>query len=139
VNNSLLQPIFKGGAILSNYEATKARFDESLAQYQKTVQNSFRETSDAIVTEQKSRISTKEYVKAAQALRSSTELSRDRYLGGLASYLEVLTADQDYFKAQLQVAETRRAQLSAMVNLYRALGGGWQAQKTDDKNTVAVK
>lgn len=139
VNNSLLQPLFKGGAIFSNYEASKARFDEALNQYQKTVQNSFRETSDAIVTEHTSRISTTEYIKAAEALRSSTELSRDRYLGGLASYLEVLTADQDYFKAQLQLAETRRAQLSAMVNLYRALGGGWQTQKNDDRNLTSKK
>lgn len=139
VNNSLLQPLFKGGAILSNYEAAKARFDEAMAQYQKTVQNSFRETSDAIVSEQKSRIATKEYLKAATALRSSTELSRDRYLGGLASYLEVLTADQDYFTAQLQLAETRRVQLAAMVNLYRALGGGWSTEKTKGENNIVAK
>lgn len=137
VNNSLLQPLFKGGAILSNYEASKARFDEALAQYQKTVQNSFRETSDAIIGEQKSREATKEFIKAANAQRSSTQLARDRYLGGLASYLEVLTADQDYFQAQLQVAEKRRAQLTEMVNLYRALGGGWQTQSSDTQHTAA--
>lgn len=138
-NSSLLQPLFKGGAIKSNYEAYKAIFDQALAQYQKSVQNGFRETANAIVSEQKSRIATKEYAKAAEALRSSTELSRDRYLGGLASYLEVLTADQEYFTAQLQLAETRRVQLTAMVNLYRALGGGWSTEKADAQNKTAAK
>jgi len=125
--SSVLQPLFNGGAIRFNYEAAKARFDQSLAQYQKTVQNSFRETADAIVTIQKTREVRVEVENSVKALKDAADLSRSRYEGGLSSYLDILIADQNLFDAELQLAEIRGTEFIAIANLYRALGGGWQA------------
>jgi multidrug efflux system outer membrane protein len=124
--SSVLQPLFRGGAIRFNYEAAKARFDRSLAQYQKTVQNSFRETADAIVTIEKTRAAKAEVELSVAALQDAAQLSRERYEGGLSSYLDILIADQALFSAELQLAEVRGAEYVAVANLYRALGGGWQ-------------
>ena len=134
VGGNLLQPLFKGGAIRFNYAAAKARFEIALAQYQKTVQNSFRETSDSIVTIEKSRAAREEIEKAVVALRDAADLARARYSGGLSSYLDILITDQNLFAAELQLAEVRGAEFTAMVELYRALGGGWQiAEQTTGK------
>lgn len=130
--SSLLQPLFNGGAIRFNYEAAKARFDQSLAQYQKTVQNSFRETADAVVTIQKTREVRVEVENSVKALKDAADLSRSRYEGGLSSYLDILIADQKLFDAELQLADVRGTEFIAIANLYRALGGGWQ------QDTVAV-
>lgn len=123
---NLLQPLFHGGAIRFNYEAAQARFQMALAQYQKTVQGSFRETSDSIVTIEKSRAAREELEKSVVALRDAADLARARYSGGLSSYLDILITDQNLFAAELQLAEMRGTEFTAMVNLYRALGGGWQ-------------
>ena len=128
MGSGLLQPLFKGGAIRFNYAAAKARFEMALVQYQKTVQNSFRETSDAIVTIEKSRVAREEIEKAVVALRDAADLARARYSGGLSSYLDILITDQNLFAAELQLAEIRGAEFTAIVNLYRALGGGWQVE-----------
>ena len=124
LGSGVLQPLFHGGAIRFNYEAKQAQFEQSLAQYQKTVQNSFRETSDAIVTIEKSKDARVQLETGVTALTDATELARARYGGGLSSYLDILTADQSLFSAELQLAEMRGTEFTAMVNLYRALGGG---------------
>lgn len=123
----ILQPLFHAGMIRFNYEASKARFDQSLAQYQQTVQNSFRETADALVAIEKYAAMRMEIEKAVASLRDAATLARDRYEGGLSSYLDILIADQNLFNAELQLAELRGSEFTATVNLYRALGGGWQA------------
>jgi multidrug efflux system outer membrane protein len=127
--SSVLQPLFRGGAIRFNHEAAKARFEQALAQYQKTVQNSFRESADAIVTIEKARAIRVEIEKSVTALRDAADLSRARYEGGLSSYLDILIADQKLFEAELQLAEIRGTEFIAVANLYRALGGGWQSAK----------
>lgn len=137
--SSVLQPLFHGGAIRFNYEAYKARFDQSLAQYQKAVQNSFRETADAIVTIDKTRAVRLEVEKSVAALQDAAALSRSRYEGGLSSYLDILIADQKLFDAELQLAEIRGAEYIAVANLYRALGGGWQQMPVQDVATAGVE
>lgn len=122
----ILQPLFHAGAIRFNYDAAKARFDQAVAQYQKAVQNSFRETADAIVEIEKARAARAETEKAVVALRDAADLARSRYEGGLSSYLDILIADQKLFDAELQLAEVRGSEFNALVKLYRALGGGWQ-------------
>jgi multidrug efflux system outer membrane protein len=124
--SSVLQPLFRGGAIRFNYEAAKARFEQSLLQYQKTVQNSFRETADAIVTIEKTRAVRVEIEKSVVVLQDAASLSRERYKGGLSSYLDILLADQKLFDAELQLAEIRGTEFISIANLYRVLGGGWQ-------------
>jgi outer membrane protein, multidrug efflux system len=124
----LLQPIFNGGRLKNNYEAAKARYDQALAQYQRSALNAYREVADALVTIQKLAEQRKELQSGVDALRDATMLARSRYDNGLSSYLEVLLADQYLFSGELQLAGVRGAQLRAVTQLYRALGGGWQLE-----------
>jgi multidrug efflux system outer membrane protein len=124
----LFQPIFQGGRIKRNYEAAKARFDQALAQYQKAALNGYREVADSLVTIEKLRGVREEQEKGVVALRDASKLARSRYDTGLSNYLEILIADQSLFQQELQVARTRGAELVAVAQLYRALGGGWQPQ-----------
>jgi outer membrane protein, multidrug efflux system len=126
VSGGILQPIFQGWRLFWNYESTIARFDQLLAQYEKAAQNGFREVADALITIEKLRDVRVEQEAEVAALQDATSLSRLRYETGLANYLEVLSADEDLFEAELELARTRGAQLNSVVQLYRALGGGWQ-------------
>jgi outer membrane protein, multidrug efflux system len=129
VNPGLFQPLFQGGRIRRNYDVAKARFDQALAQYQKSALNGYREVADSLVTIQKLAERRAEQEKGVVALRDATVLSRDRYDSGLANYLEVLIADQQLFGQELELARTHGAELRALVELYRALGGGWQPEQ----------
>jgi multidrug efflux system outer membrane protein len=126
VSGGFLQPIFQGWRLFWNYEGTIARYDQALAQYEKAAQNGFREVADAIVTIDKLKDARVELEAQVAALQNSGRLSRLRYDNGLSNYLEVLIADQDLFDAEIELARTRGAQLNGVVQLYRALGGGWQ-------------
>jgi outer membrane protein, multidrug efflux system len=126
VSGGFLQPVFQGWRLFWNYEATKTRFDQALAQYEKAAQNGFRDVADALVTIEKLEQVRREQEAQVGALQDASRLSRQRYDTGLANYLEVLIADQDLFDTELELARTRGAQLNAVVQLYRALGGGWQ-------------
>jgi multidrug efflux system outer membrane protein len=125
-SGGFLQPLFQGWRLFWNYEASKSRFDQALAQYEKAAQNGFREVADALITIEKFREVRVEQETQVRALGDASSLSRLRYDTGLANYLEVLIADQDLFDAELELARTRGAQLNAVVQLYRALGGGWE-------------
>ena len=126
VAGGVLQPVFQGWRIFYNYEATKARFDQALAQYERAAQNGFREVADALVSVEKLKEVRVELERSVQALGNAARLSRLRYDTGLANYLEILIADQQLFDQELLLARARGTQLTAVVQLYRALGGGWQ-------------
>jgi len=126
VGAGLLQPIFQAGRIRRNLEVMQARYDAALAEYQKAALNSYREVANALVTIQKLAEVRTEQQLGVTALQDASELSRARYDSGLASYIEILTADQDLFQQQLRLAQTRGAELRARAELYRTLGGGWQ-------------
>ena len=126
VAGGILQPVFQGWRIFYNYEATKARFDQALAQYQKAAQNGFREVADSLVSVEKLKDVRGELETSVQALGNAARLSRLRYDTGLANYLEILIADQQLFDQELLLARAKGSQLTAVVQLYRALGGGWQ-------------
>jgi outer membrane protein, multidrug efflux system len=128
VSPSLLAPVFQGGRIRSNYQAVVARHREAVARYQQAALNSYREVANALVSVRtlgETRLALEDGV---GALTDAAELSRSRYRAGLASYLEILTADQQLFDQELQLAQTRGEELRAFVELYRSLGGGWQQQ-----------
>jgi outer membrane protein, multidrug efflux system len=127
-NASLFTPIFQGGRIRSNYAAAKARNDQAAAQYQKAAFNSYREVANALVSVRKLGETRLALEDGVVVLRDAATLSRSRYDTGLANYLEILTADQDLFAQELQLAQTRGEELRAFVELYRALGGGWQEE-----------
>jgi multidrug efflux system outer membrane protein len=128
VSPGLFQPLFQGGRIRRNYEAAQARFDQALAQYQKSALSGYREVADSLVTIQKLALRRVEQEKGVVALTDAAKLSRERYDSGLANYLEILIADQQLFTSELELARTRGAELRALVQLYRALGGGWQPE-----------
>jgi len=126
----LFQPIFQGGRIRRNYDVAKARYEQALAQYQKAALNSYREVADAIISVKKLGETRMELEDGVESLRDASQLSRSRYDAGLANYLEILTADQQLFDQELQLARARGEEIRAFVELYRALGGGWQTEPT---------
>jgi len=126
VAGGMLQPVFQGWRLTSNYEAVKARFDQAVALYQRSAQSGFREVADALVAIEKVAGVRAELEVGVSALQDATSLARLRYDTGLANYLEILIADQELFNQELALARARGAQLTSVVQLYRTLGGGWQ-------------
>jgi len=119
-------PLFQGGRLIESYYAQKAFWDETIAQYSATIVEAFREVADALVAE--TRLAEQRKAQEAQvaALQEALDLSLLRYKTGLANYIEVLDAAQLLYPAENALAQTQRDQLLAVVNLYKALGGGWE-------------
>jgi multidrug efflux system outer membrane protein len=126
VSPSLFAPIFQGGRIRRNYDAAKARFEQAAAQYEKAALNSYREVANALIAVKKLGQQRLELEDGVEALRDAAALARSRYDAGLANYLEILNADQELFDQEIQLARVRGEEMRAFVELYRALGGGWQ-------------
>jgi outer membrane protein, multidrug efflux system len=120
-----LGPLFTFGQTTYTWKAAEAASDASRAAYESAVLNALREVSDALTAREKLVAVRLERERQVTALRDSVEVSRQRYLGGLATYLEVLDAQQQLYPAEFELARTERDQLVAVVQLYRALGGGW--------------
>jgi multidrug efflux system outer membrane protein len=125
----LFQPVFQGGRNRRNYEAMQARYTAAVAEYQKAVLNGYREVANSLITIQKLAEVRVELLTAVTVLQDAADLSRSRYDSGLASYIEILIADQTLFRQQIQLAQTRGAELRARAGLYRTLGGGWQPEQ----------
>jgi multidrug efflux system outer membrane protein len=122
---SITLPLFTGGRLRANLRLAEARFQEFVASYQQTVQQAFREVSDSLIAYQRSREFRTKLEERTQANRDATELAHVRYEGGVTSYLEVLYNEQELFSAELGLAQARRDEQLSVVQLYRALGGGW--------------
>ncbi|GAA5177549.1 efflux transporter outer membrane subunit [Niveibacterium umoris] len=125
----LTQPIFDAGRIGAGVDSAKATREAVVAQYQKTVQNAFREVDDALVSRVKLREQLAASVRQVQSLTRYSELAHLRYENGYTSYLEVIDADRALFSADLNRIATQGAVLGASVDLYRALGGAWMDQR----------
>ena len=125
---TLTQPIFTAGKIHSNVKLAEAQQQEALLSYQQSIQQAFRDVSDALIAYQKDREFREQQEKLTGAAQDSTRLAGIRYSNGVASYLEVLTNDTNYFAAELNLAQARLNELNDLVHLYVALGGGWQVQ-----------
>src|SRR6185295_1101957 len=106
----------------------KAEWEATKVVYQQTVITALKEVSDALIARQKLEQVRFEQAKAVDALRESVRLALLRYTGGLSSYFEVLEAQQQLFPAENTLAQIDRDRLLAVVDLYRALGGGWTAE-----------
>src|SRR5258706_1702392 len=124
----LLQPIFTGGRIRSNVRLTEAQEQEAVLVYQQSIQQAFREVSDSLVAYRKNQEFRAQQELVTIAAQDATRLSNVRYGGGVTSYLEVLDSDTRYFDAQLSLAQAALNERLALVQLYNALGGGWQQQ-----------
>jgi len=123
---SALQPVFEGGRIRSGVRVAEARAEEATLTYQRTVQEAFRDVSDALVAFRKSQEIRDQQQQLTKAAEDATRLSNMRYRGGATSYLEVLDSETRFFAAQLALAQAQLRELQSLVQIYRALGGGWQ-------------
>ena len=119
-------PLFKGGLLYAEYKAQQAVWEESKANYELTALNAFAEVSSVLV-ERRLRVTQRAArEEEVRQLDESVNLSFVRYDQGLASYFEVLQAQQDLYPAMLDLSETRLQERLAIIKLYRAIGGGWQ-------------
>lgn len=131
-------PLFNAGRTGANVRFAEAVQREAVLRYQQTIYTAFREVSDALAAYRRTGEQRVEQERLVEALRDSTRLSTARYEGGLDSYLPVLDAQRNLFQGELDLARLRQRELAAIVQLYRALGGGWDSQidsTNDDSST----
>jgi NodT family efflux transporter outer membrane factor (OMF) lipoprotein len=119
-------PIFTAGQLRNNLRLTEAQQREAIDNYRKVIQTAFQEVSDALSDYQKNREQRAQEELFVNALQDASRLSVLRYRGGLDSYLQVLDAQRNEFSGELTLAQLRRDELLSIVQLYLALGGGWQ-------------
>jgi len=119
------EPLFNAQILGFQQRQVEAQARQILAQYEQTILVAFREVEDALVAVHKTREQTQAQEAQVTSLQSALELATLRYQGGVANYLDVLIAQQSLFDAELSLTATRRLHLVSIVQLYRALGGGW--------------
>jgi multidrug efflux system outer membrane protein len=120
------QPIFTAGRLRSNVRLAEAQRDSAVIQYQKTIQTAFTEVSNALIAHQRVRESRMQQQALVSALEDRKRLAYARYTGGVDTQLNALDADRDLLQAQLDLRQIRLSELLSVVQLYKALGGGWQ-------------
>jgi multidrug efflux system outer membrane protein len=125
----LTQPIFQGGAIAGAYAQSKGRYQELLADYHKAVISAFGNTQDALTQVHETAEQELRQERATQTARRAYEFSQQQFHAGTINILTVLTTETTLLTAQDTEAQVRLARLSALVNLYQALGGGWDTQQ----------
>jgi multidrug efflux system outer membrane protein len=122
----LVGPIFQGGRLTSIKEEREAAAQAARIEYQQTVLESFRETSNALQSRLKYEQVIQAQTRQVDALAQAAKLASERYQGGLSSYLDVLEAESTLFVSELSLAQARTAYTLSYVYIYKALGGGWQ-------------
>ena len=120
------QPIFAAGRIKSGVRLAEAERNQSQVAYEKAIQTAFREVSDSLIAHQRTRESRLEQEKLVTALGDRKRLAYVRYQGGVDTQLNALDADRDLFESELTLAQTRYSELASVVQVYKALGGGWE-------------
>jgi multidrug efflux system outer membrane protein len=120
-------PIFNAGRLQANVEFNEALAQEAALSYQQALRQAFREVSDALVEVQKRREFRQQQELLVKALADASEVAKLRYEGGVSSYLEVLDTERQYFEAEIQLVQAKRDESVGVIQLYKALGGGWQA------------
>jgi len=118
-------PLYAGGSLKSKKRQAIAAWEEAKLQYEQTALGAFRDVSNALITRQRLEAIRAEQIQAVEAGRQAVEISTERYRGGKASYYEVLQAQQELFPAENALAQTEFNRRLVIVQLYQALGGGW--------------
>lgn len=126
VTGSLTQNIFDGGALRNNLRLTKAEEQEQVYTYAQTVQKAFQNVSDSLIALRQYRLYREQEEKLVAAASDATRLARLNYQAGATSYLNVLTNENTYYQAELGLVVARQQEAISFVQLYSALGGGWQ-------------
>jgi multidrug efflux system outer membrane protein len=120
------QPVFQGGALRSQLRLARASWQETVFSYQQTVQDALEQVSNSVVASQKDREFREQQELLTQAAQQTDQLSEVLYKNGGASYLQVLTSETNYFSAEQNLVQAQLNERLALVQLYQALGGGWQ-------------
>ncbi len=123
---NVTQPVFEGGALRSGLRFTRAQWQEAVLSYRQSVQNALEQVSNALIASEKDRQFREQQYLLTQAAQQSDQLSAVLYQHGGASYLQVLTSETNYFSAELNLVQAQLNERLALVQLYQALGGGWQ-------------
>ena len=123
----ITQPIFEGGRIKNGVRLAEAQHEQLTLTYQQTIQGAFRDVSNALVAYRKTREFREQQQLLAASARDAAHLSEVRFKAGSTDYLEVLTNETNAFTAELGLAQAQGNELIALVQLYQALGGGWQS------------
>ncbi len=123
---ALTQPIFEGGKLRGQLQLSQQEKEEMVLNYQKTIAGAFRDVSNALIALNKQHSNRQQQEKLVAAAEDATRLARIRYQGGSTGYLEVLTTDSNLYTAQLNLVNAQQYEALGMVQLYSALGGGWQ-------------
>jgi multidrug efflux system outer membrane protein len=122
------QPLFTGGALTGNLKYAKSQNEQAVISYRQTIQRAFGDVSDALIGYEKFHQVRVRQENTVADLQESVRLSNMRYKGGTTTYLEVLDGQRSLFSAELTLAQARGTEFQSLVQLYRALGGGWQQQ-----------
>jgi multidrug efflux system outer membrane protein len=118
-------PIFQGGALKARRRQAVAGWEEATARYRQTALSAFRDVSDALISREKYDAVRTDLIGAVQSNQQAITIATSRYLEGLASYNEILEAEQRLYPAELALADTEVSRRLVIVQLYKALGGGW--------------
>jgi multidrug efflux system outer membrane protein len=124
-------PVFTGGRLTGRYRQTKGAFEQAKLSYQQTALTAFREVSDALISHRRYEDERVEQSQAVGAGREAVELATVRYKEGKASYYEVLEAQQQLFPAENTLSRIEAARRLAVIQLYKALGGGWSLKDSE--------
>jgi multidrug efflux system outer membrane protein len=123
---SITQPVFEGGRLRSGLRLSRAQYQDAVLTYQQTLQNALEQVSNALIATQRDREFREQQEMLTGAAQRTDELSEVLYKNGGASYLQVLTAETNYFSAELNLVQAQLNERLAVVQLYQSLGGGWQ-------------
>jgi multidrug efflux system outer membrane protein len=126
VGGQVLQPLYAGGAISSNYKLAWAQRNEAELTYKQTVQTAFGEVANTLVGYNQTRLYRMKIEQQTKTYKDAADLANVRFAGGVTSFLEVLITQQQYFTSELQLAQAWQTEMQFYVQLYQALGGGWQ-------------
>ncbi len=125
---SVSVPIFNAGSIRNNVRMTESEERQSLLTYQQTIANAFRDVSKSLVAYRKYREYREHQEQLTASAKDAARLSQSLYQEGQSAYLDVLTSNTTYFLAELNLATARQNELLSLVQLYNALGGGWETK-----------
>ena len=134
-------PIFTGGSLLGQFWASEAIQQQTLFNYQNTVQTAFREVNDSLIDQRRTREQLEAQKRQVDSLKEYARIARLRYDNGYTSYIEVLDAERSLFSAELTYAQTQGVLFGALVNLYKSMGGGWvvEADKLTSAETFTAR
>lgn len=129
ISGGFLGPLFQGGRLVREKQVAKAQWEQAKIRYEAAVNNALGEVSTALTDRLKFAEATKQRSLSVDSYREAVRYADTRYISGRSSYYEVLEAQQQLFPAEITLAQSQLRQLLAVVDLYRALGGGWMTEE----------